>query len=451
MKKFSVIALVLAVAMFAAVPAMAVTMDFSGYYRARGFFLSNPTLNDKTSRTDSFMDMRLKMIPVLKVHDRLSITSEVWAVSGNTNTTGNNAEELFGDTHSNALRWERAYMTANFDMFDLHVGRMSGGICGLTYCDSESDADRIKVGLKGLDPLGITLIYQKSTEKDFSRTVAPTTADSDNDAYMGLFTFKPEGIDSGILVVYYNYDGNNDDTDPLTLAARANPYDSNYWNLNPWFKGTFGPITAMAELEWKFGKYADYNTDTIAVPDRDYDSKRWILDASFDFGQGNAGLGWAHADGQDRVTTGNEDYTNANLGGADWEPLLILTNSTAGIWLGGVGNLNPDNGGTTSNLGFDIVYGYGSFNVMENVSLNAIFAWAKADEVGEFERLNSLTNVDDDLGWEFDVGCKIQLMDNLTYDATVGYYSAGDLWKRGSTVDNLDDCWAIMHTIQVTF
>jgi hypothetical protein len=296
--------------------------------------------------------------------------------------------------------------------------------------------------------LGITLIYQKTSENDFALTgVQPSTADTDNDAYMGLFTFKPEGIDSGILIVYYDYASASGATDA------TNAYQREYFNFNPWFKGTFGPITAMAELEWKTGAWADYEAPTAGTrSDIDIDSMRWIVDGSFNFGQGNAGLGWAHADGQDTVDlAAGGDYTNANLGGADWEPLLILTNSTAGIWLGGgtgvaTGNLNPDNGGTTSNLGFDIVYAYGDFAVMENVTLNAIFAWATADET-----IALGTNVDDDLGWEFDVGCKVQLMDNLTYDATVGYYSAGDLYKGTGTDDHVDDVWAVMHTIQVTF
>jgi hypothetical protein len=429
MKKFSVIALVVAAAMFCAIPAMAVTMDFSGYYRARGFWATNPSLDDQEPRTDAFMDMRLKMAPVLKIHDRLKITNEVLMVDDNE----------WGAT-DDYVSWQRAYLTANFDMFDLHVGRMAGGICGLTYCDSESDADRIKVGLKGMDPFSITLVYQKAEENDArydQAAIEPSTADSDNDIYIGLFGFKPEGIDSGILIAYYDYASHTDDA--------VDCYNQEIWNLNPWFRGTFGPITAMAELEWKFGNQYDYSD--AGMDDVDRDSKRWILDASFDFGQGNAGLGWAHADGQD---ADDDDYTNAGLGGADWEPLLILTNSTAGVWLGGVGNLNPDNnavgGVNLSDAGFDIFYGYGSFAAMENVTLNAIFGWVKADETNTFG-----SNVDDDLGWEFDVGAKVQLMDNLTYDATVGYYSAGDFWKGGSSDDNVDDCWAVMHTIQVTF
>jgi hypothetical protein len=301
-----------------------------------------------------------------------------------------------------------------------------------------------------MDPLGITLIYQKADEDDAfgygSRsTTEPTVSDADADYYMGLFSFKPEGIDSGILIVYYDVATNSGATDAL------NGYMQEYWNFNPWFKGTFGPITAMAELEWKVGDYAAYE-NPYDETDRDIDSMRWILDGSFNFGQGNVGLGWAHADGQDQ---NDRDYTNANLGGADWEPLLILTNSTAGKYLGGVGNLNPDNNGigayNMSNAGFDIFYAYGDFGVMENVTLNAIFAWATADEVNTAEAAFAETNIDDELGWEFDLGVKVQLMDNLTYDATVGYFSAGDFYKLGTADRKEDDCWAVMHTIQVTF
>lgn len=431
MKRFSVIALAVAAVMLFAIPAMAVDVDFSGHYRVRGFFEDNTDLDDSTGASDARMDMRFRIQPVFKIHDNLKLTVRFDGVDN----------QEWESTHATSedIGLERVYLDASFDMFALRIGRMAAGACGLKYCDAEGDADRIKVILKGIDPWYLDYTYQKSVEQDYNSGATASTSDEDFDAHWIHGFYSAETMTTGMLFGYYNNKTGVTDT-------------QQYWLFDPYFKGTFGPLSVEAELQWKTGDYVDYDG---ATPDRDYDAWRYILDVAFDFGQGSVGAGYAHSDGQKVNTAGNEDYTNAGLGGNDWEPFLIMTHWRANAGLGGtaLGNLNSINASTAmTEFGFDIFYLYGSFAAMEDLTLNAIVGFATADETNTPSYPSSSVNVDDEIGWEFDVGAKYKIMDNLTYDIKLGFFQTGDLYKLGDTSSTKDDdTWAIMHTLIVTF
>jgi hypothetical protein len=102
-------------------------------------------------------------------------------------------------------------------------------------------------------------------------------------------------------------------------------------------------------------------------------------------------------------------------------------------------------------LGFDIYYVYGSMVPMEKLTLSAILGFAYAAE--DKPAAAGGVKVDDDMGWEFDVGAKYQVMDNLSYDVKLGYFSPGDLWEEAAVggPDYDDATWSIMHSLVVTF
>ena len=60
----SVIALAVAACMLFAIPAMAVDVDFSGYYRVRGFFQDTQSLNDDARTANAKFDHRFRIQPV---------------------------------------------------------------------------------------------------------------------------------------------------------------------------------------------------------------------------------------------------------------------------------------------------------------------------------------------------------------------------------------------------
>jgi len=446
MKKLTVIALAAAACMLFAIPAMAVDVDFSGHYRVRGFFEDNTDLNDNTGSSNAAMDMRFRIEPVVKISDNLKVTTRFDGQDNRVWGDDTTLQDARGTTTvgTEDFGLERVYMDATFDMIGLRVGRMVAGACGLQFCDSETDADRIKVILRNIEPFYLDFTYQKAIEEDYtSGQSASASSDADYDAYW-IHGFKSdETMTYGLLFGFYNN---------ANVSATA---DSKFWMFDPYFKGVFGPMSVLAEAMWKTGDYRD--TDSAAT-DRDYDAWRYIADVAYDFGPGSAGIGYAHADGQEYSAAGNSDYTNAGLGGTDWEPFLILTSRSANSGLGGYSNLNSGNDttGTMSEFGFDIFYAYGTYAVMEDLTLNAIIGWATADEVKTPTMQAALTaaqfnNIDDDMGWEFDIGAKYKLMENLTYDVKVGFYQAGDIWKLGGANATVDDTWSVMHSLVVTF
>jgi hypothetical protein len=436
MKKLSVIALAVAACMFFAVPAMAVDVDFSGYYRVRGFFDDTQSLNDSNRTAQGKFDHRFRIQPVFKITDRLTL---------NTKFEGQDRVNWGGP--EDAMNLERVWVDAEFDMFTLKFGRMVAGTCGLLYCNADSDADRIKVILKGIDPFYLDLTYTKYDENDYDTT----RADTDKDGFAVMGSYKTEGIEAGLLVEYVDDATMSDDG--------SDPYTSKYFIIDPFFKGVFGMVTVEAEAQWFTGDFAEYDSTTSDV---DYDAMRFILDVGLDLGQFTVGAGYAHSDGRGY---NEQDMTRANFGGNDWEPFLIMTgyfDHSGAALLGGVGNFNEKNalnsapavragasGPSTvwGDAGYDIMYLYGSWAVMENLTLDAIIGMATADEVDRFA-----TGMDDDIGMEFDVGAKWKIMDNMTYTFKFGYFSPDDFWKLGNASSQTDkETYSILHAVMVTF
>jgi len=448
MRKFTVIALALVAAFMFVVPAMAVDVDFSGHYRVRGFFSDNMELNDDNGESDAAFDHRFRIQPVFKINDNLKLTvrfdgqdNRVWGDDSNI-VKATRSSDAGPGADSEDIGLERVYADITFDMVSLRIGRMAAGFCGIKYCDSEGDADRVKVILNDIKPYYLDFTYQKSEENDYMGS----SGDRDSDAYYLHGFYTSETLMAGLLWGYYD-----DSSESVDGSVSDDNAKRNYWLYDPYIKGTVGPISYMAEAQWKTG---DYRTDAdVSSNDMDYDSWRYIVDVAFDAGPGSVGVGYAHADGQE---WDDSDYTRADGGGNDWEPLLILTHNYANSDLGGVGNLNSSNndadGGDLfdiGDMGFDIYYLYGSYTPTENLTLSAIIGWAYADTT-DITAAAEAASIDDEIGWEFDVGAKYQIMDNLAYDVKLGFFSPGDMVDDISP-DSDDDCWSMLHTLMVTF
>lgn len=448
MKKFMILALALVATFMFVVPAMAVDVEFSGHYRVRGFWTDNMELNKDESESDAAFDHRIRIKPVFKITDNITLTTRFdgqdnRAWGDDTGVTGTRGS---GTTSKEDFGLERVYADINLDTVTLRVGRMAAGFCGISYCDSEGDADRIKVILNDIDPFYLDFTYQKTEENDYQGD----EADEDFDAYYLHGFYTSETLFAGLLWGYYDDAGSSETlTAAETIAGVPSTYKANYWLYNPYIQGTAGPIAYMAEAQWFTGDYRDYTDSTSDV---DYDAWRWIVDLAFNADPGSVGAGWAHSDGRDAT---EDDYTIADGGGNDWQPFLILTHYYANANLGGLGNLNQNNNDAgLDELGFDIYYVYGSYTPMEKLTLSAILGWAYADE----DNTTALGKVDDDIGWEFNIGAKYQIMDNLSYDVTLGYFSPGDLWEDAHTnlgtpdaTDYDDATYSMLHALVVTF
>jgi hypothetical protein len=434
MKKFMILALALAATFMFVVPAMAVDVEFSGNYRVRGFWTDNMAL-DETGGSDAAFDHRFHIEPVFKIHDNLKLTTRIRGQEDAIWGDGSPNPNKYNDTSDHGIIFKRVYADINLDAISLRIGRMASGACGITYSDSEGQSDRIKLIMNDIDPFYLDFTYTKATEDDYLND----TSDQDADKYHFHGFYTSETMRAGMLFGFIN-------SKTQSITGGAAGYDKQFWHINPYAEGNMGPLSYLFEAEWKTGDYQDYSR--ISGSDRDYDAWRWLVSAAFNTGPASVGAGWAHSDGQDYDASGDHDYTDADGGGMDWQPFLILTHYQANANLGGIGNLNPRNSSYLSEFGFDIYYLEGSFTPMEKLTLSAILGWAYADE--DTPQAGGGDKYDDEIGWEFDVGAKYQVMDNLSYDVKLGYFSPGDLWEDIDSEKD-DETWSIMHSLVVTF
>ena len=458
MKKLSVVALAVVAVMLFAIPAMAVDVNFEGQYRARGYYMNNSDLDDDCGGNDAFYDQRFRLLTVFKVHENLSVTTR-WDAFDNVvwGTT-----DLFGGSN-NSMNWDRAYLTAKFPWFTLDVGRQGGGVWGTLFADYSYSVERIKVTSK-VDNLVFGGIIQKTTEQDGGQPSATGLAgllnlvdedgvndclncdpyqqveDQDRDTYYLFFVYKGEGWNGGVLLPF----------DRKYYVTGAGDLRIKEYAASPYIQGKFGPLDVESEFWYDFGSANPKGGE-------DYDIKNWAfyVDLGFDAGPVGIDVGYAHTTGQEKLKDAGDDRTAwVQGGGRDWQPLLILTGYYMDADLGCLGNLNYRNNGNNP-FGFDLFYGKAEFSPAENVTLSTILGYAQAAETGYVEQViedefGDDVNIDKDFGWEWDVGLKWQLMDNLVYDAKAGYLWAGDLWKYGCD-HGVDNTWSILHALTVTF
>lgn len=428
MKKFAVIALALVAAFMFVVPAMATDVEFSGSYRARGWYLDNPDLDDDTGAHQAVLDHRLRIGMDFKVHDRLTVFTRFDALDGQ--TWGDADDSTIGvtdDDNFESVNWDRAYLEAKFDMFDLYVGRKVGGTAFTLFADTERDADRVQFKLNNLGDFTLIGFYEKLDEADYGVT---TEADADVDEYALLGMYSQEAFEVGTILAYVR--------SPET-ATRT--YTQERWIWNPYAKAIVGPVTLTGEgqIDWGDREY------TSGAASTDVEGFGINIEAAMDLGPAAVMVGWAHVDGDDPNDTDDATFTS---GGSDFEPLLILTwdDFEGGGTLGGAGNLNSASG---QDWGYDLFYGRADFAPMENVNVYGVLGFATADEERAYV---DVSTQDDDIGWEFDLGADVTIMDNLTYSIIFGYFDADDFFKGGnsaSTVD--DDTFTVFNQLQVKF
>jgi hypothetical protein len=449
MKKFTIIGLAICLAFALAAPVMAVDVDFSGDYRARGFYTSHWDLDDN-SASNAYMDMRFRLQTVFKASDILSVTTRFDALD----------DKRWGEGAGTVdnIDFDRAYMTIKAPIGTFFVGRMKGGAFGTTFVDTEGDRDRI-IYAKVIDNLTFKALYQKSTENDdrlanrkaaylnayvaaIAAGATPAAADAagniaydaviadaadeDRDFYALIGVYKMVNITAGLLA---GFDNNKTADDETTRV----------YHLNPYFLSKFGPLAIQGELYYKWGE-TEYDTNPITgVKQADLDIKQlaYNLEATYGFGPASVMAGYAFISGDD----GTDPNENSNFGtvGADWEKLFILTyDETPVNVLGGFGNLSQD-----LEVGAKIIYGGATFSPLDNLELGVVVGSADADEVP--------TGVEDDFGVEYDLTLNWKIYDNLTYTAIAAFLDAGDIWKVGFADVEIENTYALFHQLELAF
>ena len=450
--------IIIAAALFVAamvLPAMAMDMSLSGFYRVRGFYQSNADQGVVTpwdagsgpggayADPEAWWDHHLQLNPVFKIADNLKLVTRVsmfnnqmWgsgSTSGAVATTGALDVATFNDTDgADNIVFNRAYIEWATPKGTLKIGRMAGNYTFfLPFGNTELDADRIVYASPNYDGFNVVLGHEKRQE--LSATTTPNAADTDEDRYFAILQYACPGLYVGYAPDWYR--------NRTAAAAQDDKYNHNFClKLNDptntyFFEG---------ELQLRKGE-VDNDTGT----DYDYDGMGYYAAAGMRNGPLTVALATAFCSGDDSST--DSDYKQGTPFGLDFQPLYIatgpysnITTNQAGSYGGAMTNVALSGLPAGSNTGVAAYLIAADYVVNPELAVHGALGLAYADKTA--------SGVDDEFGKELDLGLKYQIMSNLAYELHFGYLWTGDFFKAGATNNyNTDDVYQVDHSLTLSF
>jgi hypothetical protein len=447
--------IIIAAALFVAamvLPAMAVDMSLSGFYRVRGFYQSNADQGAVTpwdagsgpggayADPEAWWDHHLQLNPVFKIADNLKLVTRVSAFNnqmwGSARTSGAIADgdftpPTFNGADADNIRFNRAYIEWATPKGTLKIGRMAGQYTFfLPFGNTELDADRIVYVSPAYSGFNVVLGHEKRQE--LSATTAPNAADTDEDRYFAILQYACPG-----LYIAYAPDWYRNRT---TATAQDDKYNHNFClKLNDptntyFFEG---------ELQLRKGE-VDNDTGT----DYDYDGLGYYAAVGMKKGPLTVALATAFCSGDDSST--DSDYKQGTPFGLDFQPLYIatgpysnITTSQTGSYGGAMTNVTLSGLPAGSNTGAKAYVLSADYQVDPQLALHGALGLAYADKTA--------SGVDDEFGKEFNLGMKYQIMNNLAYELHFGYLWTGDFFKAGANNYRTDDIYQIDHSLTLSF
>jgi len=337
-----------------------------------------------------------------------------------------------GDNSSRTADIYHVYMEYMSPIGKIRAGRVPVGSWGSDFMSTASTGDRLMWWPSFMpEPFSLCLFTQKIQENEWY----DDTVDSDSDAYEIDLGYKIDDMNLHVAYDFFN---------DKSKSGLADPYDAQYNLLKANAEMKFGNIAVVGELGWQFGDYRNYDSGD----DVDQDAMAAMVDASMTMDKLNVGVMYFWAEGQD---ADDDDITAAMATiddgiGDDFNPYYILTGDHTGM-------LNSDEYRADAGMAASGVHSLGvhaDYQIDDQLTLHGAVAYAMADDTGYVESLANINNsVDEEYGWEIDLGTKYKLLDNLTYEIHAGYLIAGDYFEDIS--DDADDVYMLSHHLTMTF
>jgi hypothetical protein len=439
-------------------------VEFSGSYRVRAHYFNNPGLqaNSDDEGKRSWLDQRFRMAIRFMPSEHLTLTVDleandvVWGHQAWRAGYGTQAGLFSGAKNTGDIEMYHSYMSIKSAVGVFSFGRMPGGTDGLANLgysggpmgngnpfDGEQPRDRFKWVLPA-GPLTAIFVYDKRIENDgYNATGAAGTgnanildADRDTWALVLIYKFANGGV-SGTIA----YDRNHGRVQvaganpaPATLVAPQT--DSDAWIVNGAIALNFGPVGIHAEIQYLTGEL----TVVPAVPaiDRDLEGLGYYLDVTYNYGPGTVGVFYTYVQG-DGNPADNTVKGVFGLGG-DYTPFLIATD----FGFSG-GAANP--GVNAAANGLHIYGAWVDHNLTEDMMFSAAVGFFKVDETVTIAGVTP----DDDYGTEIDLRLSYNLMANLTYDVSFGYFMAGDWFKGYNAFNDVGNAWILTQSLTLSF
>ncbi|MBF0111830.1 MAG: hypothetical protein HQK74_03755 [Desulfamplus sp.] len=199
--------------------ASALEVDFSGEFYVEGILNSNPNMLDSDNTSD-YRQMRLRVQTDFSVSDNLKLTTRFDALE---KVLSSRDSAFDGNEDDDNIDFDRAYLTYISPIGMFEVGRMKGIVWGTTFCDDESDTDRIKYTVPieiGDGKLYMVAVAEKVTEND-------TMIDDDNDKYYIGGVYKTNNYATGVLSAMYSFNKFQDPGQKFASDDLLSSYDLN--------------------------------------------------------------------------------------------------------------------------------------------------------------------------------------------------------------------------------
>lgn len=445
--------------LLAAGSASAMDLSITGKYMLEGYMLNMADGEDVTLKTgtyaggfnpyddnagtDSAWVHTFLFSPVLKVNEKVTLKSEIrfakdadFGQNNNGGNTGKSEADLDYD-----IEVHRIWMVYMSPMGEMRMGRHPAGLWGGDFLNSSGRANRIYWFPNFIKkPFTFHMHTQKGVENDWYTG----NSDSDFDLYHFDLQYKTDKMLMRGAFDFIN-DKRQSDVGFDTTAPIENVYDRQYNVVKGYGDFDFNTFYVEAEFAYGFGDWKDYDTETATYRDLDLDAFAAQVDAGVRIGNLDVGLLYFFATGDDDSTDGDEEAAMRTLNpdgtGNDFNPYYILTGDHTGM-------LNGDEYNADSNMkgaGVNCIGIHGDLQISDVWIVHGAFAYAWADK--------EPAGVDDEYGWEIDLGSKYKLLDNLTYELRAAYMDTGDFFDDIARNNSLksDDLFLLSHHLTMTF
>jgi len=480
MKKLLVVLLSLGLLVAFGATASAADVKFGGSYYVMGAYENNPTLdNDKYSQ--HFFYQRIRLQPVFAIAEGLTFTARMDAMEkqwGQTNWKGGQDDQTATRGNSTnvakrgaqeSMEWERGYVTFMTKIGVFQIGYQNVDDWGTDFGDYSNSRPRVAYAAK-VGPVTLNLTYEKVFSSNSANptivaaasgintyladgtkvyATAPVTqslkglTDGDNDTYALSAIYNAKGIEAGLLYKLYVYDAN-----------RVIGIKTQFSQLSPYLKATFGPVYVEGEATYWFGKTAQYEWSALngAATAQDVDLKAWslYLKGRMNVGPAYFGALFSYVPGND-LSDDTKNPIPPSGGGTNYSPALLLLNDGYNTQNAGNSAVNPAL--VTTNKYNSIIYSvFGGFNPTPTLNVEANLIYATVDKKALSKTAGVVTEaVSNKLGTEFDLKATYKIYDNLSYMVGAAYLWTGDYFKGANPNAKSDNDYLLLNQLTLSF
>lgn len=397
---------------------------------------SGVTLDDEAPN-DDYWNHEFVIKPVMKVNDKIAMKSKIYLAAdkfGNDSATIAPTDNDLAVANGGNVTVHHLYMEYMSPIGMLRVGRTSAGLWQGDFLSSDGYGNRIMYFPNWLpENIGGCVFIQKVNEND-SRA-GNDLVDADTDLYEVSAWYKTK--DLKVALGYDFWDMNQAAASDYTRHRIKGYYNQNMGNI-------------YAEMEFSYD-WGTMDWDAAGVKDTDIDTFAIMADVGMTMDKLDVGMMFIYASGDDDATDNDNESAMGHVYGSlgeQFQPYTILTGRHTGM-------LSNDFNGTNADMAFHGIMSLGvhaDFAVTDKLSLHTAVAYAMADT----DEVATGIEIDDEYGWEIDLGASYKLMDNLTYSADFGYLMAGDFFKGYEIAGvgpfgDAEDVYVLNHRLTMEF